>query len=140
MKYRPPRTVIGIPSTPLVVVFGRKAARRRAESPLARPGKGEFSGQNSSSACEVPAAAYVGTNHRKWPASMASRRTVCRVQVGRGAAVDAEGRGAVRSDEWADGAAPPAGVRFLGRRGVWLWWAVATGRGRAPVLTCCDEV
>jgi len=62
--YRPPRTVIGISSTPQVVVFGRKAARRRAESPLARPGRGEFSGVNSSSAGEAPAAACVGTNHR----------------------------------------------------------------------------
>ena len=122
-------------------MFGRKAARRRAESPLARPGRGEFSGVNSSSAGEAPAAACVGTNHRsacpvlcaQWRRQVAGVHGIPShgVQVRRGAAVDAEGRGAVKLDERADGAAPrwpPAGVSLSDTQVSWKEGCVAAGR------------
>ena len=56
MKYRPPRTEIGILSgvCPLLAVYGGLAARQRVESLLARPHRGEWFGVNIRSAGEAP--------------------------------------------------------------------------------------
>ena len=86
MKYRPLRTVIGVPSTPWVAVCGGEATRRRAESWQARPPRGHRSGTEPGSAGEASsacvsapmrvhsAAPQCARRACRWPGAMAFRR------------------------------------------------------------------
>ena len=142
MKYRPRRTVFGNWDTvrPLVAVSGGKATRQRAESPPARPGRGEWSGVNARSAVEASAAACIGTNHCsfrtrsggcKWPAATVSqgstwrrggRTSPWRGDVGR------VGGGATVAACWCQISWEEGCVAVV-------WWAATAGRVRTDVLS-----
>jgi len=125
MRYRPPRTVIGVPSTPWVALCGGKATRQRAESRRARPGTRGLSGAEPGSAGEASAAAAgVATKHRRGTACKSTRaRAQCRSTV-RQARHGVPSRAAS-----AQSSAPQAGTQPRPRR--------TCRRGGRRSRTCC---